>query len=81
MVSTRAKDCYKFLTTVNSFTDGQVQVSDWDSDFLSWILLDVVPSQGPYRGAKFKFRVRIFDLCILIITLFSSTHRIKIPNI
>ena len=63
MVSRRAKDFYQFLSSVDSFTDGQARVSDWDCDRMKWVVVDVTPTDGPYRGAKVTFRVRYTE-CI-----------------
>lgn len=59
MLIHRARDIHKCLKNIGSFTDKQAKVKDWDSEHLEWIAIQITPKEGPYRGGKYEFKVRL----------------------
>ena len=57
MAHLRAKDFLNFVKTLDSFTAGQCQVVDYDSDDLSSLTIKITPTDGLYKGGKFLFKV------------------------
>ena len=54
-----AKDFHNLLRNISSISGGQACISDWDDDDVSKFDVEISPSDGLYKGGKFKFQVRI----------------------
>ena len=57
MLSKRAKDVHRCLRNIDSFSNEQASVIDWDSEMLRWMKICLKPNGGPYSGGKFMFEV------------------------
>ncbi len=57
MTGKRIKDFYRFVRSVQSFTDGQVSVLEWNEVDLSEIEIQIQPNDGAYEGGRFHFTV------------------------
>ena len=52
-----AKQLQQCLSSLHSFTDGQVQMVAVDWDGLTDLTLDVQPNDGMYKGGRFRFKI------------------------
>ena len=56
----RLKQFQHLLKSVDSFTDGQVEVLVDEIDFdkeVDYFSINIKPNGGPYRGGQFKFTI------------------------
>lgn len=59
-----AKDFHNLLRNISSISGGQACISDWDDEDVSKFDVEISPSDGLYKGGKFKFQVRISNINI-----------------
>ena len=57
MLGKRAKDVQRCLKNINSFSNNQATVLDWDSELLRWMKICIRPVDGPYRRGRFVFEI------------------------
>ena len=57
MLRKRANDFCNLFSCLDSFADKQATVTSYDTDTLDWLVVEIVPSDGLYRGACVKFKV------------------------
>lgn len=67
-----AKDFHNLLRNISSISGGQACISDWDDDDVSKFDVEISPSDGLYKGGKFKFQVRLSNRFINIGTTFKE---------
>ncbi len=52
------RDFQRCLRNIQSFTDNQAAIIEWDEEFLTRIVVQLRPKEGPYQGGKFDFEVK-----------------------
>ena len=53
------KDLNRCLRNLDRLTQGQVTVSDVDSNEVS---VEIAPNSGPYKGGRYEFKVSTFTM-------------------
>ncbi|XP_063399043.1 NEDD8-conjugating enzyme Ubc12-like [Mytilus trossulus] len=56
------KDFYHLMNNIDKLSDGQARICEWDSCNVSKFVIEVSPSEGPYKGGKFKFKFDVVEL-------------------
>lgn len=54
-----AKDVHNLLRNIDGMSGGQAKVLEWDEDNLGCLTVEVAPTDGYYKGGKFKFKIDI----------------------
>ena len=57
-----AKDFHKCLKSIQSFSNNQAHVLDWDSEHLKWLRIQLRPDEGVYKNGMFDFMVGILNI-------------------
>lgn len=55
-----AKDFHNLLRNISSISGGQACISDWDDEDVSKFDVEISPSDGLYKGGKFKFQFELY---------------------
>ena len=56
----RFKELRTCLRSLESFTDGQARILDYDEETMSEVRFELQPNAGLYEGEKYVFVVNIF---------------------
>ncbi|XP_071494937.1 uncharacterized protein [Diadema antillarum] len=52
-----AKEFHSLMKHIKKFSDGQVTITEWDEESLSWFRVLIEPNDGLYKDAEFEFEI------------------------
>ena len=70
-VRRRFRQFRRCVRNLDSFTDGQARIVDYDEDQLTYFRVELAPNSGLYKGGKYVFKVRS------IYNYWPPTHRLS----
>ena len=75
-----AKDVHQLQKQIESFSCGQARVTDVD-DNLNYLMMDILPKEGLYKGAKLRFKVSNCTATVnILVQVTFSTKTIMKPS-